>query len=94
MECFFPPIILLVTWRGEEAKMAAASVDIFLTCFTGIEIGPVIPATRITLFPHPFLLTFGFACDRVMDAVFNFLLVWYYCTLTIRESILISNGSK
>lgn len=28
------------------------------------------------------------------DAVFNFLLVWYYCTLTIRESILINNGSK
>uniref|UniRef100_A0A8B9GHE2 Transmembrane protein 120A n=1 Tax=Amazona collaria TaxID=241587 RepID=A0A8B9GHE2_9PSIT len=31
---------------------------------------------------------------RVTDAVFNFLLVWYYCTLTIRESILINNGSK
>lgn len=28
------------------------------------------------------------------DEVFNFLLVWYYCTLTIRESILISNGSR
>ena len=32
--------------------------------------------------------------NRVTDAVFNFLLVWYYCTLTIRESILINNGSK
>ncbi|XP_056140653.1 ion channel TACAN-like [Lampris incognitus] len=31
---------------------------------------------------------------RVLDALFNFLLVWYYCTLTIRESILISNGSR
>ncbi|XP_040475899.1 transmembrane protein 120B isoform X3 [Ursus maritimus] len=31
---------------------------------------------------------------RVTDEVFNFLLVWYYCTLTIRESILISNGSR
>uniref|UniRef100_A0A8C6XXY2 Transmembrane protein 120A n=1 Tax=Naja naja TaxID=35670 RepID=A0A8C6XXY2_NAJNA len=31
---------------------------------------------------------------KVTDAVFNFLLVWYYCTLTIRESILINNGSK
>ncbi|XP_070372080.1 transmembrane protein 120B isoform X10 [Equus asinus] len=31
---------------------------------------------------------------RVTDEVFNFLLVWYYCTLTIRESILISNGSS
>lgn len=28
------------------------------------------------------------------DAAFNFLLVWYYCTLTIRENILISNGSR
>ncbi|XP_075761057.1 transmembrane protein 120A isoform X2 [Pelodiscus sinensis] len=32
--------------------------------------------------------------SRVTDAVFNFLLVWYYCTLTIRESILITNGSR
>ena len=31
---------------------------------------------------------------RVTDAVFNFVLVWYYCTLTIREGILINNGSK
>uniref|UniRef100_A0A1A8NFS2 Transmembrane protein 120A n=2 Tax=Nothobranchius rachovii TaxID=451742 RepID=A0A1A8NFS2_9TELE len=31
---------------------------------------------------------------KVLDALFNFLLVWYYCTLTIRESILISNGSR
>uniref|UniRef100_A0A672LPF2 Transmembrane protein 120A-like n=1 Tax=Sinocyclocheilus grahami TaxID=75366 RepID=A0A672LPF2_SINGR len=31
---------------------------------------------------------------KVVDALLNFLLVWYYCTLTIRESILISNGSR
>ncbi|XP_016002031.1 ion channel TACAN isoform X2 [Rousettus aegyptiacus] len=31
---------------------------------------------------------------KVTDAAFNFLLVWYYCTLTIRESILINNGSR
>lgn len=31
---------------------------------------------------------------RVTDEIFNFLLVWYYCTLTIRESILMSNGSR
>jgi len=31
---------------------------------------------------------------RVMDAAFHFLLVWYYCTLTIREGILRMNGSK
>ncbi|XP_063002815.1 ion channel TACAN [Elgaria multicarinata webbii] len=45
------------------------------------------------------LLMLSFTCrfllnSRVADAVFNFLLVWYYCTLTIRESILINNGSK
>ena len=31
---------------------------------------------------------------RVTDAVFQFLLVWYYCTLTIREHILRVNGSR
>lgn len=31
---------------------------------------------------------------RVLDAGLNFLLVWYYCTLTIRESILVINGSN
>ncbi|XP_051966265.1 ion channel TACAN-like isoform X1 [Xyrauchen texanus] len=44
-----------------------------------------------------FLLTFMcrfFISYRVVDALLNFLLVWYYCTLTIRESILISNGSR
>uniref|UniRef100_A0A3B4U339 Transmembrane protein 120Aa n=1 Tax=Seriola dumerili TaxID=41447 RepID=A0A3B4U339_SERDU len=32
--------------------------------------------------------------SKALDALFNFLLVWYYCTLTIRESILITNGSR
>ncbi|XP_073673762.1 transmembrane protein 120A-A-like [Garra rufa] len=44
-----------------------------------------------------FLLTFAcrfFISYRVVDALLNFVLVWYYCTLTIRESILISNGSR
>ncbi|XP_061596365.1 ion channel TACAN-like [Cololabis saira] len=45
------------------------------------------------------LFIFSFTCQflfsyRVLDALFNFLLVWYYCTLTIRESVLISNGSR
>ncbi|XP_053730051.1 ion channel TACAN-like isoform X3 [Synchiropus splendidus] len=31
---------------------------------------------------------------KFLDAILNFLLVWYYCTLTIRESILITNGSR
>ncbi|XP_036623359.1 ion channel TACAN [Trichosurus vulpecula] len=45
------------------------------------------------------LIVISFTCrfllnSRVTDATFNFLLVWYYCTLTIRESILINNGSR
>ncbi|CAH8523700.1 unnamed protein product [Heterobilharzia americana] len=32
--------------------------------------------------------------NRIVDTVFHFLLVWYYCTLTIRERILIANGSR
>lgn len=35
-----------------------------------------------------------FVSFRPMDALCNFLLVWYYCTLTIRESILRINGSR
>ncbi|KAM4590243.1 transmembrane protein 120A-A-like [Fundulus diaphanus] len=39
-------------------------------------------------------ICFFFVSYRFVDAIFNFLLVWYYCTLTIRESILITNGSR
>ncbi|KAI7793729.1 ion channel TACAN [Triplophysa rosa] len=54
---------------------------------------------KFKLYLTVILLLFSFTCqflvsDRVVDALFNFLLVWYYCTLTIRESILINNGSK
>lgn len=31
---------------------------------------------------------------RALDSVLHFLQVWYYCTLTIRESILVVNGSR
>ncbi|CAI2349706.1 unnamed protein product [Caenorhabditis sp. 36 PRJEB53466] len=31
---------------------------------------------------------------RVLDSILCFLMVWYYCTLTIRESVLRVNGSK
>ncbi|KAK6473472.1 transmembrane protein 120A isoform X1 [Huso huso] len=45
------------------------------------------------------ILVFSFSLrflmsTRALDAAFSFLLVWYYCTLTVRESILISNGSR
>ncbi|KAF8796995.1 ion channel TACAN-like [Argiope bruennichi] len=35
-----------------------------------------------------------FTAYRSLDAIVHFLLVWYYCTLTIRESILVVNGSR
>lgn len=44
-----------------------------------------------------FMLSFTcyfFVSYRFVDLILNFLLVWYYCTLTIRESILITNGSR
>lgn len=31
---------------------------------------------------------------RALDSILHFLQVWYYCTLTIRESILVVNGSR
>uniref|UniRef100_F6QFN1 Transmembrane protein 120B-A n=1 Tax=Ciona intestinalis TaxID=7719 RepID=F6QFN1_CIOIN len=47
------------------------------------------------------ITTLGFAValvfflnHRVFDAMFSFVLLWYYCTLTVRESILIVNGSR
>ncbi|XP_058269987.1 transmembrane protein 120A-like [Hemibagrus wyckioides] len=51
------------------------------------------------LYSTTVLLLMGFVCQflvsyRFVDTLLNFLLVWYYCTLTIRESILISNGSR
>lgn len=35
-----------------------------------------------------------FVLFRPLELAFMFLLVWYYCTLTIRESILKVNGSR
>ncbi|CAH2222555.1 transmembrane 120A [Pelobates cultripes] len=54
---------------------------------------------KFKLYLTMILIVLSFICrfllnSRVADAVFNFLLVWYYCTLTIRESILINNGSR
>ncbi|KAE9419329.1 hypothetical protein Angca_005150 [Angiostrongylus cantonensis] len=49
---------------------------------------------RFTLFNlFPLAIAFIFP-SRPMDSICHFLMVWYYCTLTIRESILILNGSK
>jgi len=48
--------------------------------------------TLLSLFYSLFLLIFR--QFRVLDVILNFFLVWFYCTLTIRESILVINGSK
>ncbi|XP_060902317.1 ion channel TACAN-like [Labrus mixtus] len=54
---------------------------------------------KFKLYSTVLLLLFSFMCYffvsyRFLDAILNFLLVWYYCTLTLRESILITNGSR
>ncbi|KAG9348354.1 hypothetical protein JZ751_002089, partial [Albula glossodonta] len=54
---------------------------------------------KFKLYLTVILLFFSFMCqflvrNRIVDVLFNFLLVWYYATLTIRESILIRNGSR
>ncbi|XP_074643817.1 transmembrane protein 120A-like [Tubulanus polymorphus] len=41
-----------------------------------------------------FCLLFFIHNSRWLDAGLHFLLVWYYCTMTIREHILIVNGSR
>ncbi|KAA8593958.1 hypothetical protein FQN60_004792 [Etheostoma spectabile] len=54
---------------------------------------------KFKLYLTVLLMLFSFTCYffasyRFLDAIFNFLLLWYYCTLTIREGILITNGSR
>ncbi|PWA20466.1 hypothetical protein CCH79_00003705, partial [Gambusia affinis] len=54
---------------------------------------------KFKLYLTVILLLLSFICFfivnyRFMDAILNFLLVWYYSTLTIRETILIKNGSR
>ena len=49
----------------------------------------------VTLIILIFALVLWFFLNyRVTDAIFQFLLVWYYCTLTVREHILKMNGSR
>ncbi|XP_028662861.1 ion channel TACAN [Erpetoichthys calabaricus] len=71
-----------VTLLSKQAKFAYKDeYEKFKLCLTVILL--------VVSFTCRFLVSY-----RVIDAVFNFLLVWYYCTLTIRESILINNGSR
>lgn len=74
-------------WRSRspcpQGGWASCSDGCLGACAPNTRAAALLPPLRPALFP-----------TRVTDAVFNFLLVWYYCTLTIRESILINNGSK
>uniref|UniRef100_A0A5S6QMM0 Transmembrane protein 120 homolog n=1 Tax=Trichuris muris TaxID=70415 RepID=A0A5S6QMM0_TRIMR len=49
---------------------------------------------RVTIILFVFAPFVCYFHQRVLDAAYNFFLVWYYCTLTIRESILRCNGSR
>ncbi|KAM7540912.1 hypothetical protein Aperf_G00000035013 [Anoplocephala perfoliata] len=40
------------------------------------------------------LFLYFFNSISLLDSIFHFLIVWYYCTLTIRERILMQNGSR
>lgn len=40
------------------------------------------------------LFLYFFNSVSLFDSIFHFLIVWYYCTLTIRERILMQNGSR
>lgn len=40
------------------------------------------------------LLNLFAIATRILDALFNIILVWYYSTITLREHILVANGSR
>ncbi|XP_067348326.1 ion channel TACAN-like isoform X3 [Channa argus] len=69
----------------KDRTNAFSEMEAFLPKKNGLYLTLVLGNVNVTLLNKQ---------SKVLDALFNFLLVWYYCTLTIRESILISNGSK
>ncbi|KAJ7990512.1 hypothetical protein DPEC_G00301110 [Dallia pectoralis] len=71
-----------VTLLNKQSKLAyKGEYEKFKLCLTVL--------LKLYAFTCYFFVNF-----RIADAIFSFLLVWYYCTLTIRESILIINGSR
>lgn len=73
---------------------------VFAFCVLRIDVVFFICNIKFTSSPHTHhthmlkLTFFSFFFHRVLELSFIFLLVWYYCTLTIRESILKVNGSR
>uniref|UniRef100_A0AAA9SBD7 Transmembrane protein 120B n=1 Tax=Bos taurus TaxID=9913 RepID=A0AAA9SBD7_BOVIN len=69
----------------KERQNVFFDMEAYLPKKNGLYLNLVLGNVNVTLLSNQ---------AKVTDEVFNFLLVWYYCTLTIRESILISNGSR
>nr|XP_044988996.1 transmembrane protein 120B isoform X2 [Jaculus jaculus] len=69
----------------KERQNVFFDMEAYLPKKNGLYLNLVLGNVNVTLLSNQ---------AKVTDEVFNFLLVWYYCTLTIRESVLISNGSR
>ncbi|XP_010617291.1 transmembrane protein 120A isoform X4 [Fukomys damarensis] len=77
----------------KERQGVFFDMEAYLPKKNGLYLSLVLGNVNVTLLSKQANCRFLFN-SRVTDAAFNFLLVWYYCTLTIRESILINNGSR
>lgn len=71
----------------ERFKLSVMCV-LLITSFVNIFAEFRFASLQICIFA---LLTFIL---RALDSILHFMLVWYHCTLTIRESILVVNGSR
>ncbi|XP_038202747.1 transmembrane protein 120B isoform X3 [Arvicola amphibius] len=69
----------------KERQNVFFDMEAYLPKKNGLYLNLVLGNVNVTLLSNQ---------AKVTDEIFNFLLVWYYCTLTIRESVLISNGSR
>ncbi|XP_051777318.1 transmembrane protein 120B isoform X2 [Erpetoichthys calabaricus] len=78
-------IIRNIECQIKERKNVFFDMEAYLPKKNGLYLNLVLGNVNVTLLSNQ---------AKVTDEIFNFLLVWYYCTLTIRESILISNGSR
>ncbi|XP_037534417.1 ion channel TACAN-like [Nematolebias whitei] len=95
----------LTTLEGLKEKIKTrehvfSEMEAFLPKKNGVYLSLVLGNVNVTLLSKQAnllllsVVCYVFVSYRFLDAILNFLLVWYYCTLTIRESILITNGSR
>ncbi|MGH0147919.1 UNVERIFIED_CONTAM: hypothetical protein FKN15_011212 [Acipenser sinensis] len=78
-------LIQSVHTQMKERQNVFFDMEAYLPKKNGLYLNLVLGNVNVTLLSNQ---------AKVIDEIFNFMLVWYYCTLTIRESILISNGSR